>query len=58
MNVATQTKLDVVPLSKHIGAEIRGVDLRDTLDADVIDGIHAAWLDHCVLLFRNQSFSQ
>jgi taurine dioxygenase len=58
MNVATKTKVDVVPLSKHIGAEIRGIDLRDTLDADVIEAIHKAWLDHCVLLFRDQSFSQ
>ena len=29
-----QTAFDVVPLSRHIGAEIRGLDLRDTLDAD------------------------
>ena len=40
MNVATQTKLDAVPLSRHIGAEIRGIDLRDSLDAEVIDAIH------------------
>ena len=30
MNVAVQTAFDVVPLSKHIGAEIRGLDLRET----------------------------
>jgi taurine dioxygenase len=58
MNVATRTRLDVIPLSKHIGAEIRGIDLRSTLDRDVIHAIHQAWLDHAVLLFRNQSFSQ
>src|SRR5215471_3206193 len=58
MNVAVATKVDVVPLSKHIGAEIRGIDLRTTLDADTIKQIHQAWLDHSVLLFRNQSFSQ
>ena len=28
MNVATRTRLDVVPLTRHIGAEIRGIDLR------------------------------
>ncbi len=58
MNTATLARLDVVPLSKHIGAEIRGIDLRAPLDAATMDAIHQAWLDHCVLLFRNQSFSQ
>ena len=58
MNIAIAAKVDVVPLSKHIGAEIRGIDLRTTLDADTIKQIHQAWLDHSVLLFRNQSFSQ
>jgi taurine dioxygenase len=58
MNVAMAARVDVVPLSKHIGAEIRGIDLRTTLDADTIKQIHQAWLDHSVLLFRNQSFSQ
>jgi len=27
MSTATLARLDVVPLSKHIGAEIRGIDL-------------------------------
>ena len=58
MNVAITARVDVVSLSKHIGAEIRGIDLRTALDADTIKQIHQAWLDHSVLLFRNQSFSQ
>jgi alpha-ketoglutarate-dependent taurine dioxygenase len=58
MNVATRTRLDVIALSEHIGAEIRGIDLRATLHPDVIREIHQAWLDHAVLLFRNQSFLQ
>jgi len=58
MNVAITARVDVVPLSKHIGAEIRGIDLRTALNADTIKQIHQAWLDHSVLLFRNQSFSQ
>jgi alpha-ketoglutarate-dependent taurine dioxygenase len=58
MNVAIAARVDVVPLSKHIGAEIRGIDLRTTLDADTIKQVHQAWLDHSVLLFRNQSLSQ
>jgi taurine dioxygenase len=51
MNVAIAARVDVVPLSKHI-------DLRTTLDADTIKQIRQAWLDHSVLLFRNQSLSQ
>jgi taurine dioxygenase len=58
MTSATLARLDVVPLSPHIGAEIRGIDLRETLDADLVDAIHQAWLDHCVLVFRGQNLSQ
>ena len=58
MEAATKTRLEVVPLTKHIGAEIRGVDLRDTLDAQTIRAIHQAWLDHIVLVFRGQQFGQ
>jgi taurine dioxygenase len=58
MTSATLARLDLVPLSQHIGAEVRGLDLRDTLDADIVDAIHRAWLDHCVLVFRGQGFSQ
>src|SRR3974377_472145 len=58
MSTATLGRLDVVPLSRHIGAEIRGIDLREQFDAETVDAIHQAWLDHAVLLFRGQSFSQ
>jgi taurine dioxygenase len=58
MDTATKTRLDVVPLTKHIGAEIRGIDLRDRLDADTVRAIRRAWLDHLVLLFRGQQFAQ
>ncbi len=58
MTVAAQTQLNVVPLSQHIGAEVRGVDLRDQLEPDSIRSIHQAWLDHAVLLFRDQDLSQ
>ena len=32
MNVTTKTRREVVPLTKHIGAEIRGIDLREKPD--------------------------
>jgi taurine dioxygenase len=58
MTLATRTRFDVIPLSKHIGAEIRGLDLRTPLDAETIAGIHRAWLNHEVLLFRGQNLAQ
>lgn len=58
MNVAAEIAFDVVPLSPHIGAEIRGLDLREPMDAATIRRIHQAWLDHAVVLFRGQTLSQ
>jgi taurine dioxygenase len=63
MNVAVQSKtksksLDVVPLTKHIGAEIRGIDLRVKPDEDTVHAIYQAWLDHLVLIFPDQQLSQ
>lgn len=58
MDAATPIRLEVVPLTTHIGAEIRGVDLRDTLDPETIKAIRRAWLDHLVLVFRGQQFGQ
>src|SRR3982075_912728 len=58
MNVMTQTKFEVVPLTKHIGAEIRGLDLRERPDDETIRAIYQAWLDHLVIVFPGQSLSQ
>ena len=58
MNVGTKARLDVVRLSRHIGAEVRHIDLRGTLDPDTIEAIRQTWLDHAVILFRNQDLSQ
>jgi len=58
MNVATTVRLDVVPLSPNIGAEVRHIDLRETLAPDTIKAIRQTWLDHAVILFRNQELSQ
>src|SRR5579862_8231163 len=51
-------RLDVVPLTKHIGAEIRGIDLRDQPDDATVAAIYQAWLDHLVLIFPDQKLSQ
>src|SRR5947209_13480571 len=58
MTVMTRTRFDVVPLSQHIGAEIRGLDLREEPDDDVIRGVYQAWLDHLVIVFPGQKLSQ
>jgi alpha-ketoglutarate-dependent taurine dioxygenase len=46
MGVETRTRFDVVPLGKHIGAEIRSLDLREKPDEEIIRAIYRAWLDH------------
>jgi taurine dioxygenase len=49
--------IDIVPLSTHVGAEIRGVDLAYELDASLVSEIYAAWLKHHVLVFREQTLT-
>ncbi len=60
MNVVTKTKpkFDVIPLTKHIGAELRGIDLREKPDDATIRAIYQAWLDHLVIIFPGQNLSQ
>ena len=48
--------LDVIPTGAALGAEIRGVDLREVDDASLA-AIRRAWVGHQVLLFRNQALS-
>ncbi len=55
---STTTDLDIVPLAPAIGAEIRGLDLRDDLSRETVDRIKDAWHRHIVLLFRGQSLDE
>ncbi len=48
--------INIIPSGRALGAQIEGVDLR-ALDDRQFAAIHRAWLDHLVLLFRNQSLS-
>ncbi len=58
MNVTTKTRFEVVPLTKHIGAELRGIDLRQKPDDETVAAIYQAWLDHLVIVFPGQTLSQ
>ena len=48
--------MEVTPSGAVLGAEVGGVDLR-RVDAATFEGIHRAWIDHQVLLFRGQTLS-
>ncbi len=54
MTATFTTDLDVRPVSGSCGAEVHGVDLA-TLDDAGWDAMYAAWLDHLVLFFPDQS---
>ncbi len=49
--------IDVIPLSEHVGAEIRGVDFSKEVDPALRDEIYAAWLKHLVLVVRDQELT-
>src|SRR5215472_2544432 len=54
----TAVTVRAVPLTRHIGAEIQGVDLREPLDAETAAELKRLWLQHVVILFRDQHLSQ
>jgi taurine dioxygenase len=56
--VDTKTGFEVRPLTKHIGAEIHGIDLRQPLDEATRAAIYRAWLDHLVIVFPDQKLEQ
>lgn len=45
--------IEVAPVAGALGAEIRGVDLRNLTD-ELVAEIRRAWLDHGVVFFREQ----
>ena len=52
------TTLEFVPLTKYIGCEAKGIDLREPVEPAAASAIYRAWLDHAVLLFRGQDLTQ
>ena len=45
-------------MTKHIGCEVRGIDLREPISPVDAAAINKAWLDHTVLVFRGQELTQ
>jgi taurine dioxygenase len=50
--------MEVTPLTPHIGAEIRGIDLSEPLNNETFAGVHQAFLDWSVLVFPDQRLSR
>ena len=49
--------LDITPIAGSIGAEIAGLDLTDDLTDEQIAAIRAAFVEHHVLVFRDQALT-
>ncbi|MBV9834017.1 MAG: TauD/TfdA family dioxygenase [Alphaproteobacteria bacterium] len=47
----------VTPLSSHTGAEVRGIDLTRSIDADARARLNRAFVEHSVLVIRDQELS-
>ena len=46
--------VEIIRLHEAFGAELRGVDLSEPLDADDFAAVHRAHLDYGIVLFRDQ----
>ena len=49
--------LEIEPVDATFGAIVRGVRLA-TLDDEVWEAIHSAWLEHALLIFPGQFLSR
>lgn len=50
-------RIEVVPQSSALGAEVCGVDLSRPLDDGTFEAIHRAFLDHQVIFLRGQDLT-
>ena len=57
MDAPVKTQLQIDPVTPEIGAEVRGVDLSQPLEAVVLDQVYDALMKHLVLFFRDQDLS-
>ena len=54
---ATNTNFAITALSDLMAAEVTGINLASPLDAAVRRQIHAAFLEHRLLVFRDQNLT-
>jgi taurine dioxygenase len=54
----TPLAVQLKPLTKYIGCEVSGIDLRKPVPPADAAAVYRAWLDHGVLLFRDQQLEQ
>jgi taurine dioxygenase len=57
MSAALKLDFTIRPLGPVLAAEVIGLDLRHKLDAETRDAVHAAFIRHHVLCFRDQHLS-
>jgi taurine dioxygenase len=55
--MSTTTDCSIARLSEHTGAEVRGVDLSLPIDETLRARLNQAFVDHSVLVFRDQHLS-
>ncbi|WNJ99751.1 TauD/TfdA family dioxygenase [Thalassospiraceae bacterium LMO-JJ14] len=49
--------MEIVKLGEPLLAEVRGIDISQPLDADAREAINRAFLEHCVLVFRDRELT-
>ena len=49
--------LEFEKVTPHCGVEVRGIDLSQSLDEEVVKELESALADHCVLFFRDQKMT-
>lgn len=57
MMLSRQPEFAVIPTGRLLGAEVRGIDISEDLDDTTIAEIRSAFLEHLVLVFRDQKLS-
>ena len=50
--------ITVTPLSDALGGELGGLDLRQQLDDETVELVHRAFLEHLIIVIRDQDISQ
>ncbi len=50
--------MQIVQITPNIGAEVTGIDLSAPLDVQVIDELRRLFVEHMVLVFRNQQLTR